>query len=152
MATERLNRQWVSIDIWDKAHDVVVDKLRKEVGVFGEVTYTQELPDQTDDKEEAVPFLQVKIKVHEPAGLKMSRQEMYEVLLSHHGIKCQGCDRTFDDIRYLELDHNAPRSSGGINHISNRILLCGPCNRLKSNIYTLDGLRKENKKRGYMAK
>ncbi|MCY4223391.1 MAG: DNA methyltransferase [Bacteroidetes bacterium] len=45
MATERLNRQWVGIDIWDKAHDVVVDRLRKEVGVFGEVTYTQELPD-----------------------------------------------------------------------------------------------------------
>ncbi|MCY4001028.1 MAG: DNA methyltransferase [Bacteroidetes bacterium] len=45
VAAERLNRQWVGIDIWDKAHDVVVDRLRKEVGVFGEVTYTQELPD-----------------------------------------------------------------------------------------------------------
>ncbi|MCY3828365.1 MAG: HNH endonuclease signature motif containing protein [Rhodospirillaceae bacterium] len=75
---------------------------------------------------------------------------MYEALLASQGAKCQGCDRVFDDARYLELDHNIPRSDGGLNHISNRILLCGLCNRLKSNIYTLSGLRRENSKRGYM--
>ena len=80
----------------------------------------------------------------------MSRAEMVEWLLHNHGMVCQGCDREFDDPRYLELDHNTPRSSGGINHISNRILLCGPCNKVKSNIYTLVGLRRENAKRGYM--
>ena len=51
----------------------------------------------------------------------------------------------------MELDHNTPRSDGGINHISNRILLCSPCNRLKSNTLTLTGLRRKNKKLGYMA-
>ena len=61
------------------------------------------------------------------------------------------CDRKFDDPRYLELDHNAPRKDGGPNDISNRILLCGPCNRAKSHIYTLSGLRKLNKKNGWMA-
>lgn len=81
----------------------------------------------------------------------MTRAEMLGILLERNGMVCQGCDRTFDDARYLELDHNAPRSSGGINHISNRVLLCGPCNKVKSNIYTLEGLRKENAKRGYMA-
>ena len=80
----------------------------------------------------------------------MTRREMYEHLLEQGGQKCQGCDRIFDDPRYLELDHNTPRSDGGWNHISNRILLCGPCNRLKSNTYTLSGLRRENNKRGYM--
>ncbi len=39
----------------------------------------------------------------------------------------------------------------GLNHVTNRILLCGPCNRLKSNTFTLSGLRRENKKRGYMS-
>ena len=76
---------------------------------------------------------------------------MYRHLLGQHGPKCQGCDRVFDDPRYLDLDHNTPRSDGGINHISNRILLCGPCNRLKSNTLTLSGLRKQNKKNGSMA-
>ncbi len=64
--------------------------------------------------------------------------------------KCQGCDRPFDDSRYLQLDHNTPRADGGINHISNRVLLCGPCNRLKSNLLTLSGLRLKNKELGYM--
>ena len=86
----------------------------------------------------------------EPSGPKMTRVEMYKHLLSQHGVKCQGCDRTFDDPRYLELDHNTPRSDNGINHISNRILLCGPCNRLKSNTLTLTGLRRKNKKLDYM--
>ena len=56
-----------------------------------------------------------------------------------------------DDPRHLDLDHNTPRSDGGINHISNRILLCGPCYRLKSNTLTLTGLRRKNKKLGYTA-
>ncbi len=94
---------------------------------------------------ESVPFLQVKERVREPDGPRWTRTEMYDHLLSQHGSKCQGGDRLFDDPRYLELDHNTPRSSGGWNHISNRILLCGPCNKLKSNIYTLIGLRRENK-------
>ena len=118
--------------------------------MFGEVHYETEPPDRTDDGETASPFLRVKERVKEPEGIKTSRAEMYDFLLTQHGPKCQGCDRTFDDSRYLELDHNTPRSDGGLNYISNRILLCGPCNRLKSNTYTLSGLRRENKKRGYL--
>ncbi len=151
VAAERLGRQWVGIDIWDKAHEVVVDRLKNEVGLFGEVHYDTELPTRTDDAQPAAPFLRVKQR-HEPPGPKMSRAEMYAHLLEQHGARCQGCYRDFDDPRYLQLDHNVPRSDGGLNHISNRVLLCGPCNRLKSNIYTLSGLRRENKKLGYMSK
>ena len=81
----------------------------------------------------------------------MTRAQMYEYLLGQYGPRCQGCDRTFDDPRYLQLDHNTPRSDGGLNHISNRVLLCGPCNRAKSNIYTLSGLRRHNAQNGWMA-
>ncbi len=151
VAAERLGRQWVGIDIWDKAHEVVVDRLKNEVGLFGEVHYSTEPPTRTDDAQPAAPFLRVK-QVHEPPGPKMSRAEMYAHLLEQHGARCQGCYRDFDDPRYLQLDHNVPRSDGGLNHISNRVLLCGPCNRLKSNIYTLSGLRRQNKKLGYMNK
>ena len=150
VAAESLGRQWVGIDIWEKAHEVIVSRLQDQVGIFGDVHFTDVLPERTDDGETASPFLRVKERVKEPEGVKMSRADMYDFLLTQHGSKCQGCDRTFDDSRYLELDHNTPRSDGGLNHISNRILLCGPCNRLKSNTYTLSGLRRENKKRGYM--
>ena len=72
-------------------------------------------------------------------------------LLAQYGQKCQGCDRVFDDPRYLQLDHNAPRSEGGLNQITNRVLLCGSSNQLKSKAYTLTRLRRENRRRGFMA-
>ena len=151
VAAEGLGRQWVGIDIWEGAQKIVEDRLQSKTGLFGDVHYVTELPERTDDGETASPFLRVKEKIREPEGQKMSRNEMYEFLLNQHGWKCQGCDRIFDDVRYLELDHNTPRSDGGLNHISNRVLLCGPCNRAKSNTYTLSGLRKLNKKNGWMA-
>ena len=37
-----------------------------------------------------------------------------------------------------------------INSESVDLLLCGPCNRLKSNTFTLSGLRREDEKREYL--
>lgn len=163
VAAEKLDRQWVGIDIWSGALDAVKTRLRQQAlaereGVeadtlfdFGKFGFHEDLPTRTDEGEIAVPFLRVKEKVKEPDfGKKMSRAEMYDILLSQTGAVCQGCDRSFDDQRYLELDHNTPRSDGGLNHISNRVLLCSPCNRAKSNNLTLSGLRKLNKKNGWM--
>lgn len=96
-------------------------------------------------------FLRVKERVREPEGKKMSWAEMYDFLITQHGLRCQGYDRTFDGPRHLELDHNTLRSDGRLNHISNCILLCSPCNRTKSNIYSLSGLRRLNAKNGWMA-
>ena len=165
VAAEKIKRQWIGIDIWDKAHEIVIERLKNEgylagsdgrrddlIHAEGMITYTTEAPGRTDEGETAAPYLKTIRKVHEPPGLKMTRAQMYEYLLEQKGSACQGCDRRFDDSRYLELDHNTPRADGGLNHISNRILLCGPCNRLKSHILTLSGLRKENKKQGYMVK
>ena len=87
----------------------------------------------------------------EPPGPRLSPEEIKNLLVGENGLVCSGCNRGFDDPSYLEVDHNAPRSDGGIDHISNRILLCTPCNRIKSNTLTLSGLRRENRRRGRMA-
>ena len=150
VGAERLQRKWVGMDIWQKAHDVVLRRLEIETGLFGKVHYKTDPPKRTDDGGTAAPHLRVKQKVQFDEGPKWSRDEMYEYLIEQHGLHCWGCYRTFDDKRYLELDHNLPRSDGGGNNIKNRILLCSPCNRLKSNKFTLTGLRSENRKRGYM--
>ena len=163
IAAERLGREWVGMDIWDKAHDTVIDRLQKEglaapdgdtagrLLTFGQIGYSTVAPVRSDDGEVAAPPLKLKVQISEPPGPKMTRAEMVNVLIVNNGMVCRGCDRQFDDPLYLELDHNTPRSDGGLNHISNRLLLCGPCNRIKSNRLTLSGLRAENAKRGRMA-
>ncbi len=155
IAAERLGRQWIGIDIWDGALNIVkqrMDDNRQLLTDIPAIQYKTTPPERTDGGMEAAPFIQVTERYAEPDGPRMSRAEMYEHLLAQHGRRCQGCDRAFDDARYLELDHNTPRSDGGLNHITNRVLLCGPCNRAKSNTYTLSGLRRLNRTNGWMVK
>ena len=155
VAAEQLKRQWAGIDIWNKAHEVVLHRLGQEGLLSGydlnAVKCLEEPPERTDDGNTAAPFLRTKKKLHELPGPRMTRAEMRAHLLEQYGRQCRGCYRMFDDDRYLELDHIIPRADGGINDVSNRILLCGPCNRAKSNMLTLSGLRKLNKQNGWMA-
>lgn len=94
----------------------------------------------------------VRARQQEPPGPRMSTEQIKAKLIELDGLICQGCDRTFDDPRYLEVDHIVPRADGGIDHISNRVLLCRPCNGIKSDRFTLSGLRRENVRLGRMAR
>ena len=136
IAAERLGRQWVGIDIWDKAHDVVIERLKQEglagpdrdkggrLFTFGEITYTKSLPERADDAGEAVPFLRVREVVREPKDEYSTNSQRRVFLLRQQGCVCQGCDRPFDDERYLELDHNRPRADA---FLSGRMMLVKPC-------------------------
>ena len=166
VAAERLGREWVGMDIWDGAHKMVLDRLRDEklavpdaefsaspsLITFGSVIYSTTPPVRTDEGKTAAPTLNLKVQIPEPPGPKMNNAQMKAQLIERNGVVCAGCDRLFDDERYLQLDHNAPRSQGGLHHISNRLLLCGPCNLAKSNTLTLEGLRRHNRANGWMAK
>ena len=165
IAAERSDRQWIGMDIWEKAHGTVIERLQQEglaapdggtdgrLLTFGQIGYSTAPPVRTDEGDTAAPVLRTKSKrITEPPGPKLSRAEMVEILIGENGMGCAGCDRKFDDPLYLQLDHKTPRSEGGLNHISNRMLLCGPCNRIKSDRLTLNGLRAENRKRGRMAR
>lgn len=146
VAAERLGRKWVGIDIGDKVAKVVKERMEREQIplLYKNITFTNKMPRLRQVKKPTSD------RCAEPRT--MSRQEMKEFLIAKHGLQCQGCDRTFDIPDYLQLDHITPRSEGGLNHISNRTLLCGPCNVRKSNVLTLTGLRRLNKKQGLMAK
>lgn len=61
-----------------------------------------------------------------------------------------GCSREFGHVEYPDLGHRAPKGEGGSNGLDDRALRCGPCNRRESN--TLTGLRKRDRKGGFMAK
>ncbi len=171
VAAERLRRQWVGIDIWKNAQDVIVDRLEKEgltapkytrrttvnhqTYLFAEdMHFTSELPERTDDGEEAVPFLIPTFKRELEPWEKLSRIEIFQALCSAQSIRegyviCAGCGREMES-PFMELDHVKPRSGGGENDISNRILLCRPCNGINSNDKTMPGLHKDNNKSGWM--
>ena len=158
VAAELEGRRWVACDTWDGARETVLQRLAKEVGVGEDeqrrlidhrhVHLRREPLVRADDGKTAAPALRTLMRKASPPSMK--REQMVERLVEAQGIMCLGCGRTFDSVRYLELDHVVPRNDGGSNDLENRVLLCGPCNRTKSNALTLSGLRKENRRMGFM--
>ena len=107
-------------------------------------------PRQSIEHRAASPTLKLQHRFLESQGAGMSREELKDALIARDGMVCQGCNREFDDLLFLEVDHIRPQSEGGEDHIGNRVLLCGPCNRIKSIKFTLSGLQDHNIKSGRM--
>ena len=120
IAAERLGRQWIGIDISEKAYDLVIDRMRREVSLgdedipalFGSVIRRTDVPKRTDAD---APRRSPKIK---------------ELLYGIQNGSCAGCELALP-VRLLELDHIIPKSKGGPDVDANLQLLCGWCNRTK---------------------
>ena len=161
VAAERQGRQWVGIDIWDGAYQMVLDRLEQEnLKVsdeskrlnFGEVYLRTAPPERTDyDDTPAVPDLRLRTQRPPEPWERLSREQMARILAvaqahpNGDGVICAGCGRVLE-MEFMELDHITPKSDRGANHILNRILLCRPCNGRKRNHLTLAGLLMENKR------
>ena len=168
VAAEKNGRQWIGIDIWKKAHDVVLarledegllsrpDKPRRGRLSFGDIHYTKELPERTDGGETAaryLPTIKTRILPLEP-WQKLSRAQIVDELTQAQSrreglVLCAGCGRELE-APFMELDHIQPRADGGENDISNRVLLCRPCNGRKGAKLTMPGLFDANRKAGWM--
>ena len=165
VAAERLGRQWVGMDIWDKAYQMVLDRLEREglavpyedddkyrnhLLTFGAVNYTTKPPVRTDDGEEAVLYLRTptaRARRYPPP------RSQHDKLLLDIGSFCQGCGRNYSfDPRVLEVDHIRPRSDGGSDAYDNLTLLCPPDNKEKRDRMTLTGLQEFNRKNGHLTK
>ena len=163
VAAEQLGRQWVGIDIWDKAHATVLNRLAEEGMQPADeeplqfwtkvVHYETTPPRRTDDNELAAPNLKLKTPRAKEAWERLTHRQMVNILRqaqsSNGNVICAGCGRELER-EFMELDHITPRADGGENHIRNRILLCRPCNGRKAQYLTLRGLIRENKKVGWM--
>ena len=84
---------------------------------------------------------------------RLRHAEIVELLVEAQSsmglVICAGCGRVLER-EFMQLDHIQPRAEGGANDITNRILLCGPCNGRKSADYTLRGLVRLNGRIGWM--
>ena len=164
VAAERLKRQWVGIDIWDEAHETVIRRLQREglegpdgslgeaLPLYGKIHYSKEPPERTDEGETATVALETINRKELAAWQKLSHKEMVAVLKEAQAdaddaklVVCAGCGRKLEP-EFMELDHITPKSElHSTNDLSNRILLCRPCNGRKSNRLSMSGLWKENK-------
>ena len=100
-----------------------------------------------------MPFLRLPERRPSEPWQRLTRKAMAaELAIAQRGfgdgIVCAGCGRE-RDLPEMELDHRRPRTDGGDNWITNRVLLCGPCNRRKGAGLTMTGLVRANKKDGW---
>ena len=166
IAAERIGRKWVGMDIWDGAYQTVLTRLENEglavenadheqphLMTFGDVHYLTTPPERTDDNEVAAPSFRLKMQRPVEPWQRITHRGMVNILVqaqgSVNGVICGGCGRGLER-EFMELDHITPKSDRGANDISNRILLCRPCNGRKRDNLTLRGLIRENKRIGWM--
>ena len=114
VAAERLGRQWVGIDISEKAVDLVQFRIRKEVNLLHNFKpiLRSDIPKRTDQGE-----------------LPSYRTHKHQLFGKQEGL-CGGC-KVFFPFRNFTVDHMVPQSKGGSDHLDNLQLLCGACNSLK---------------------
>jgi 5-methylcytosine-specific restriction endonuclease McrA len=84
---------------------------------------------------------------HHNMGSK-DRRRRKQTLLQRYGNVCYycGCVTGKDN---LQMDHIVPRSRGGTNAVSNLVLSCESCNKVKSNKFLLPEEVKQRKKAIY---
>ena len=159
IAAERLGRQWIGMDLWDGAIEIVKQRMDDNRQLLANpnprIIYTEDAPVRTDGGEDA-PAFELPLQRERPLERwqKLSHSEMRAILAdaqsSENGlVDCAGCGRSLEP-EFMELDHINPRAQGGENWITNRILLCGPCNRYKSADLTIIGLHRRNKRERWM--
>ena len=115
VAADKLDRQWVGIDLSPKAADLVRERLS---ALYDRPLQPYEITHRTD-----VPRRQ------DVESTKDYRQHKH-VLYGEQEGHCAGC-KTHFEFRNFHVDHIIPQAKGGTGHIDNLQLLCGHCNSTK---------------------
>ena len=113
VAAEKLQRDWIGIDLSPRAKDLVRSRIRNDLGLFGVNTvYRDDVPERTD--------------MGKLPAYQTHKNNLYGKQEGH----CAGCGVLFE-IRNFTVDHIVARSKGGTDHLDNLQLLCGACNSMK---------------------
>ena len=114
VAADRLQRDWIGIDISEKAAELVVERIKLDQGMFEDIINRTDIPKRTD--------LGDILRYNHPNN----KTQLY----GEQSGDCNGCGTHFQK-QHLEVDHIIAESVGGTDHIENLQLLCSHCNRVK---------------------
>ena len=103
VAADRLQRDWIGIDISAKAAELVVERIRVDQGLFEDIFARTDIPKRTDLGN--IP--------------RYNAPENRTRLYGEQGGNCNGCGSTHFQKQHLEIDHIIARSVGGTDHIEN---------------------------------
>ena len=115
VSADRLQRQWVGIDLSPLAARLVKSRLQEDMKMFYEVHHREDIPRRTD--------------LGDLPNYKTHRHTLYG---RQEGM-CGGCQVMFP-FRNMTVDHIVPQSRGGNDHLDNLQLLCGACNSMKGTL------------------
>ncbi len=168
IAAERLGRHWVGVDISPEALEQVRERMLQTpldadapinaiactLAHNHESSACNNLPERTDEDDTLpTPTLRLRIQRPREAWERLTHSQIRGHLTEAQTVAgmvvCAGCGRRLES-PFMELDHIQPKSEGGVDNITNRIMLCAPCNGYKSDRLTLRGLRDRNKKEKWM--
>ena len=114
VAADRLQREWIGIDISAKAAELVVERIGDDQGLFEDIIARDDIPNRTDLGNIS----------------RYNAPENKTQLYGEQAGNCNGCGEHFQK-QHLEIDHIIATSVGGTDHIENLQLLCSHCNRIK---------------------
>lgn len=113
VAADRLQRQWVGIDLSELAIKLVNDRIAQDRGpLWGQVNALISPPIRSD--------------LGDIPNYRTRRHRLYG---EQEGV-CAGCTTHFP-FQVMDVDHILPRSRGGTDHPDNLQLPCSGCNRSK---------------------
>ena len=171
IASEMAERQWIGIDFWKDVYSVMEERIKKagylegSDGVQelliaqGKITHIKDTSEIESPYagEPSAPYQEsiVRHTYKKAPWEKLSDKQMVAYLSKAQTNKktgwvvCAGCGREME-VEFMELDHIHPKSDNEIHNISNRILICKPCNGRKSNKWAFKGLWDANKEADWM--
>ncbi len=148
VAAERLGRQWIGADYWGEVMPIVVSRLDASVPAplggswSGAINLQTTPPTRTDAGDNAAPEQALPMSTFGFRRRRWNDKVMLQMLTQQFGIRCWACLFNYPDTDYYDLDHVRPKNDGGENDLSNRSVLCTPCNRkVKRASLSLTGVR-----------
>ena len=144
IAAERLERQWIGIDILPQAAEVLSNRARRELQIPMNGAGERGWEDWTPSIQSEPP------RRSDLARLgPVNPQSDKELLYASQNRRCAGC-RYELPLHVLTVDHITPRALGGLDSIVNLQLMCHTCNAIKGD-RGMEYLREQLHRRGILA-